>query len=235
MVATLLTNAHPWLYNKHNLQKRRCVFIGNYSYAYLPYRSSLLCRDTILQEGFTTQTLHVHHSDELGIYDGTGICRIVSNGQSYTVQAPAIVWNRAGAFHELTQVQNSNLHYYGIDYHSNLLTNLPKDMVHTRFLQGYDLVVLPLTANQLAELRPLLDATLPKHLPQLEKLTLLLCIFHKLERWSQSCENMIRSNIKPHYVFQLAYQLQDLSKPMGNIEELAQQFFVGKNWRNSFS
>ena len=39
---------------------------------------------------------------------------------------------------------------------------------------------------------------------------------------------MVRSNITPHYVFQLAYQLQDLSKPMGNIEELAQQFFVGQ-------
>lgn len=202
--------------------------MDNYSYTYTPYISNLLCRQAVLAEGFTTQTLHVHHSDELGIYEGPVRCQIVSNGQTYSVQAPAMVWNRAGTFHELTEVRNGNLHYYGIDYNSKLLSKLPKDMVHTRFLQGYDLVVIPLTAEQLEELRPLLHAMMPKTIPQFEKLTLLLCILHKLERWSEDRTDLIRSNTVPHYVFQLAYQLQDLSKPMGNIEDLAQQFFVGK-------
>lgn len=202
--------------------------MDNYSYTYTPYASNLLCRQTVLAEGFTTQTLHVHHSDELGIYEGPVHCQIVSNGQTYSVSAPAVVWNRAGAFHELTEVRNGNLHYYGIDYNSKLLSKLSKDMVHTRFLQGYDLVVIPLTAEQLEELRPLLHAMMPKTMPQFEKLTLLLCILHKLERWSEDRTDLIRSNTVPHYVFQLAYQLQDLSKPMGNIEDLAQQFFVGK-------
>lgn len=202
--------------------------MDHYSYTYLPYASNLLCRQTTLAEGFTTQTLHVHHSDELGIYEGNVRCRVISNGQEYLVQAPAIVWNRAGAFHELTEVRDGNLHYYGIDYNSKLLSKLPRDMAHTRFLQGFDLVVLPLSPEQLEELRPLLHAMMPKTTPQFEKLMLLLCILHKLERWSEDRTDLIRSNAIPHYVFQLAYQLQDLSKPMGNIEDLAQQFFVGK-------
>lgn len=200
----------------------------NYSYTYTPYGSNLLCRDAFLSEGFTNQTLHVHHSDELGVYEGNSICCIVSNGQTYQVQSPAIVWNRAGAFHELTQVNRGTLHYYGIDYNSKLLSKLPKDIVHTHFLQGYDLVVLPLSNGQLEELKPLLQAMLPKGMPQFERLMLLLCLFHKLERWAEDNPELLRSDAAPHYVFQLAFQLQDLSRPMGNIEDLAKQFFVGK-------
>lgn len=200
----------------------------HYSYTYLPYISNLVCRETVLKEGFTTQTLHVHHSDELGIYDSAGNCRIVSNGQEFTVNAPAVVWNRAGAFHELTEVRQDNLHYYGVDYNSNLFSKLPKELVHTRILQGFDLVILPLTKEQLEELKLLLQAMLVKKLPQLEKLMLLLCILHKLERWADDSDDMVRSDAAPHYVFQLAAQLQDLRKPMGNIESLARQFFVGK-------
>ena len=202
--------------------------MDNYNYTYTPYASNLLCRQTTLQEGFTSQTLHVHHSDELGFYENSCSCRVVNNGQEYTVIPPAIIWNRAGAFHELTEVQSGNLHYYGIDYNSRLFSKLPKDLVHTGFLDGYDFLILPLTQDQVAELKPLLQAMLPKHLPQTEKLTLLLCILHKLERWAADCPELIRSNAVPHYVFQLAHQLQDLSRPMGNIEDLAQQFFVGK-------
>lgn len=200
----------------------------NYTYTYTPYASNLLFRDAVLAEGFTTQTLHVHHSDELGIYEGNCICHIVSNGQAYQVQAPAVVWNRAGAFHELTEVKNGNLHYYGIDYNRKLLSKLPKDIIHTRFLQGYDLVVLPLSHKQLQELKLLLQTMLPKGTPQFERLMILLCIFHKLECWAEDNPDLIRSNVAPHYVFQLAFQLQDLSRPMGNIEDLAKQFFVGK-------
>ncbi len=202
--------------------------MDNYNYTYTPYQSNLPCREALLPEGFTSQTLHVHHSDELGIYEGDVNCRVVSNGQEYIVQAPAAVWNRAGAFHELTEVQGGTLHYYGIDYNSKLFDTLPKELVHTSFLQDYDLVILPLTEENLQELKPLLDASIRKKTPIFERLMILLCILHKLERWSQDCSNMIRSKIAPHYVFQLAFQLQDLSRPMGNIEDLAQQFFVGK-------
>lgn len=202
--------------------------MDNYNYTYTPYASNLLCRQTVVQEGFTNQTLHVHHSDELGIYEGSGSCRVVSNGQAYTVQPPAIIWNRAGAFHELTEVRGGNLHYYGIDYHSRLFSKLPKDMVHTGFLDGYDFFVLPLTQEQLQELKTLIGPMLPKYTPQFERLTLLLCMLHKLDRWAKDCPDIIRSNAVPHYVFQLAHQLQDLSRPMDNIEDLAQQFFVGK-------
>lgn len=202
--------------------------MDNYNYTYTPYSANLLCRDAFLSEGFTNQTLHVHHSDELGLYEGNSICSIVNNGQTYQVQSPAIVWNRAGAFHELTQVKSGDLHYYGIDYNSKLLSKLPKDLLHTRFLQGYDLVVLPLSNEQLEELKPLLQTMLPKGTPQFERLMILLCIFHKLECWAEDNPDLIRSNVAPHYVFQLAFQLQDLSRPMGNIEALAQQFFVGK-------
>ena len=202
--------------------------MDNYNYTYTPYCNNLVCRQTVVPEGFVNQTLHVHHSDELGIYESSGFCRVVSNGQEFTVQPPAVIWNRAGAFHELTEVRGGSLQYYGVDYHSRLFSKLPKDLIHTGFLEGCDFFVLPLTQEQLQELKPLLTAMLPKRTPQFEKLTILLCMLHKLERWAHESEQVIRSNAVPHYVFQLAHQLQDLSRPMGNIEDLAQQFFVGK-------
>jgi len=202
--------------------------MDNYNYTYVPIKSNLICRNAVLEEGYTNQTIHVHHNDELGIYESEGSCQVVNNGNVYTVPTPAVVWNRAGSFHQLTQVFSGNLQYYGIDYNSLLFSRLPKELVHTSFLDGFDFFVLPLTMEQLQELRVLVSIMTPKHIPQFEKLMMLLCILHKLERWSQDCDQVIRSNITPHYVFQLASQLQDLSKPMGNIEDLAQQFFVGK-------
>lgn len=202
--------------------------MDNYNYTYVPIQSNLICRLASLEEGYTNQTIHVHHNDELGIYESEGSCQAVSNGNAYTVPTPAVVWNRAGAFHQLTQVFSGDLQYYGIDYNSLLFSKLPKDLVHTSFLDGYDFFVLPLTQAQLEELKALFSIMEPKHTPQFEKLMMLLCMLHKLERWAEDCHQVVRSNITPHYVFQLASQLQDLSKPMGNIEDLAQQFFVGK-------
>lgn len=201
----------------------------NYNYTYTPIKPNLICRHTVLEEGFTTQIIHVHHNDELGFYLNEGSCQVVNNGNTFTVQTPAVIWNRAGSFHQMTRVYSGNLHYYGIDYNSRLLSNLPEELLHTDFLKDCDFLALPLSQEQADETLRLVTLMMPhKQVPQFEKLTLLLCLFHKLSRWCRDNPQLQRASAELHYVFQLAVQLQDLSKPMGNIEALAQQFFVGK-------
>lgn len=199
----------------------------NYNYTYVPINSNLICRDTVVPEGFTNQTIHVHRNDELGFYNSPGSCQVITNGHTFTVKTPAIIWNRAGAFHQLMRVDQGDLHYYGIDYNRLVFSKLPKDLLHADFLADSNFVALELTQEQAQELTQLCTLMLPKNTTQYERLMLLLCILHKVDRWAKD-GNLLRSNATPNYVFQLAFQLQDLSRPMGNIEDLAQQFFVGK-------
>ena len=63
----------------------------NYNYTYTPIKPNLICRHTVLEEGFTTQIIHVHHNDELGFYLNEGSCQVVNNGNTFTVQTPAVI------------------------------------------------------------------------------------------------------------------------------------------------
>lgn len=201
----------------------------NYEYIYLPGGSGFHYTEVTLPQGYTNYTIHAHDRNELLIIDTPGHIRFVSNGSFYTVQTPAVIWIRTGVFHQTTEVHDGDFHCTVIYYREKLFSKLPSQLLHTDFLNGCDMFALPLSQHQVPELTQLAVPMRPKGCTQFQRMTLLMCLFDRLSGYAGRSKNILRSHNTPHYVFQLASQLQDLSRPMPSLEELAHQYFVGQS------
>lgn len=199
-----------------------------YDYTYLPVESNLLCQDVSMPLGYDNNNIHVHHNDELVFINSVGTVTAVSHGQAYALKTPALLWNRTGVFHEITQVLEADFHCWVISYHNQLFAELPRHLRHDHFLDDCDMLYLPLQDSQVRTLTQLMACMRPKGTPQFQRLMYLMSLFDMMSGWVPECCQVIRTSGTPHYVFQLASQLQDLSWEMPSLDELAQQYFVGK-------
>lgn len=200
----------------------------DYKYTYLLMESNLLCQEVTLQEGFVSDNVHVHHNDEFLIVDTESVVEQASSGKFYTIQTPALIWNRTGSFHQITRVLKGDYHCWVISYHKSILTDLPENLVHNDFLQDCDLLSIPLNPQQLEELKRIMVPMRPPGTPQFQRLMYLLSLFDKIGPWAVECPQLLKSSNNPHYVFQLASKIQDLGWEMQSLEDLAQGFFVSK-------
>lgn len=201
----------------------------NYEYAYLPGGKSFYYTEVSLPQGYTKHTIHAHQRDELLIIDTPGRIQFVSNGSFYTVQTPAAVWVRTGVFHQTTEVYEGDFHCAVIYCHEKLFSDLPPHLLHTDFLNGCDMLALPLNRQQVLELTQLVIPMRAKGCPQFQRIMLLLCLFDKLAVLAARSKHVLRASNTPHYVFQLASRMQDLRWQMPSLEELARQYFVGQS------
>ena len=201
----------------------------NYEYAYLPGGSSFHCTEVSLPKGYTNHTIHAHQRNELLIIDTPGRIQFAGNGSFCTVQTPAAVWIPAGVFHQTTEVYDGDFHCAVIYYHEKLFSNIPPELLHTDFLNDCDMLSLLLEPQQVQDLMQLVLPMRAKSCSHFQRITLLLCLFDKLSGFASRSKQVLRSHNTPHYVFQLASRLQDLSQPMPGLEELAHQYFVGQS------
>lgn len=201
----------------------------NYEYAYLPGGSSFYYTEVNYPQGYTNHTIHAHQRDELLVIDTPGHIQFACNGNFYTVQTPAAVWIRTGVFHQTTEVSDGDFHCVVIYYHEKLFSKLPPQLLHTGFLDGCDMLALSLSRQQVLELSQLTLPMRAKGCAQFQRILLLLCLFDKLAVLAERSKHVLRSQNTPHYVFQLAARLQDLSRQMPGLEELAHQYFVGQS------
>lgn len=201
----------------------------NYKYEYSPGGNSFSYTEVAFPQGYTNHTIHAHDRNELMIIDTPGHIRFAGNGSFYTIQTPAAIWFRTGVFHQTIEVYDGDFHCGVIYYHEKLFSSLPPELLHTGFLSGCDMLALPLSQNQLQDLKQVTVPMRPKTCPQFQQMTLLLCLFDQLSHCTSRNKQVLRSHNTPNYVFQLAARLQDLSRPMPNLEELAHQYFVGQS------
>ncbi len=204
----------------------------NLCYSYAPLESDFLCIEKSLPQGYTNRDLHVHHRDELLFINTSGSIRFISNGICHTIQTPAVIWNRTGIFHETIEVCQGDLHCWVIYWHKKLLSDLPSSLLHMDFSDGCDMLAVPLNRQQIQELTQLVTPMQSNTCPAFQQQMLLLCLFYRLSRWAAAGKQVLRSRNISHYVFHLAYQLQDLSCEMRSQEEYARQYFVGKSKLN---
>ena len=201
----------------------------NYEYEYLPGGRSFFYTEVNYPQGRTNRVIHAHDRHELLIIDTPGSIRFVSNDNFYTFQTPAAVWIRAGVFHQTLEVLEGDFHCCVIYYHEKLFSKLPVNLLHTDFLSGCDLLWLPLSPHQVRELNLVTAPMQVKTSPQFQNMALLLCLFDKLSHIAGRCKQVLRAHTSPHYVFQLAARLQDLTRPMPKLEALAHEYFVGQS------
>lgn len=201
----------------------------NYEYVYLPGGRTFLYTEVSLPQGRTSYSIHAHDRNELLIIDTPGSIRFISNGSFYTIQTPAVIWVRTGVFHQTLEICEGDFHCSVIYYHEKLFSTLPPELLHTDFLSDCDLLSLPLSQQQVQDLTQLVIPMQSKSCPQFQQMTLLLCLFDRLSHYVTRSKQVLRAHTAPHYVFQLAAQLQDLSQPMPNLQDLAHQYFVGES------
>lgn len=201
----------------------------NYKYEYSPGGSSFFYTEVSFPKGYTNRTIHAHDRNELMIIDTPGRIQFAGNDSFYTVQTPAAIWFRTGVFHQTMEVYDSDFHCAVFYYHEKLFSELPPQLLHTDFLSGCDMLALPLSQQQVLDLTQLAVSMRAKNCTRFQRITLLLCLFDKLSNYTARSKQVLQSHNTPHYVFQLASQLQDLSRQMPSLEELARQYFVGQS------
>lgn len=201
----------------------------NYEYEYLPGGRSFFYTQVHYSQGRTERVIHAHDRHELLIIDTPGSIRFICNGSINTLQTPAAIWVRAGVFHQTLAVLAGDFHCSVVYYHENIFSQLPRHLLHTDFLSGCDMLVLPLSPHQVQELSLITAPMQIKSSPQFQNMTLLLCMLDKLSLLASRNSPVLTAHTSPHYVFQLAARLQDLAWPMPNLEALAHEYFVGQS------
>lgn len=199
-----------------------------YQFAYVPKRQSIVCGTHMRQIGITTNKIHMHNAEELLLITSCGHVRLVSNGHTVTVSTPALIVNRAGAFHETVEVLEVPMQCYVCSFHSGIFTGLSRQWCGAdAVLEDSGLVVLPLSKQQCQELAVLFQ--LLQQQPESQKRFLLLCIFDQLEHWLNDGLIPIRIRSQQTYIFEVAGLLQNMEKGRElTLDRLAERFHVSQ-------
>ena len=168
--------------------------------------------------------VHMHTVEELLLLTHPGSCRVVSNGEVLRVPTPAFLWNRAGSFHFVDEVDGIATGYV-IAFHPDIFSDLHKKLLHTEFMGDSSLFALPLDESNLNRLDLLFQATVGS--PLFQRQLLLPCIFQQVTRALEKGLAPIRSGNTRGYIFQVIDLLRSPGPEKLTIAALAARFHVG--------
>jgi len=196
----------------------------SYKFSYLPKRKTVSCRPVTRCVGPTTDKIHMHDSAELTLITTRASGLVVSNGNYFPIQTPALIWNREGAFHELLEVYEQDVQCYACFYKTRLFSEVPKQLCQAALFEGNDLLVLQLTEHQLGTLAPLFE--LLRTAPLSQQRFLLLCVFDQMQQLIDRGLEPIRSGTTLTYIFEVAALLQNPDGDKLTLDALAARFHV---------
>lgn len=195
-----------------------------YKFAYVPKQKTASCRQVFRRVGPTTDKIHMHDSAEFTLITTKASCMLVSNGNQFRIQTPALIWNRAGAFHELWEVYEQDVEGYVCFHKAHLFSEIPKKLQQEQLFTGNDMLALQLTESQLAAFVPLFE--LLRTVPVSQKRLLLLCVFDQMQQLIDSGLEPVRSGTTLTYIFEVAALLQNPDSDKLTLEALANRFHV---------
>ena len=200
------------------------VCIQDYKFAYIPKQKPLTCRPVFRSIGPTTDKIHMHNSGELTLITTKASALVVSNGNTFRIQTPALVWSREGSFHELLEVCQQDISCIVCFYKPQLLAGIPAELRYQQLFANADLLVFQLNEHQLDSLLPWFH--LLQTVPLSQGRFLLLCLFDQLQQLVASGLNPIRSGTTLTYIFEVAALLQNPDQEKLTLEALANRFHV---------
>lgn len=168
--------------------------------------------------------IHVHTVEELLLITGEGNCTIANNGMTVRISAPAIIWNRIGSFHAVTELDEGLLVQVAV-FPPQILAQTPPHLLRTDFMNDRSFFAMVLTEPQ-AERILLLFQTLFTG-PQFQRQLLFPCIFHQISLYLASGVTPIVNTQTDHYIFDVVKFLQETENENVTIPELAERFNVG--------
>ena len=182
------------------------------------------CMRLRLDDPYWDHEVHMHTVEELLLLTHPGTCRVVSNGESYRITTPAFLWNRAGSFHLVDEVDGIATGYV-IAFHPDIFSDLHKKLLHTEFMGDCGLFALPLDESNAGRLDLLFNATVGS--PFFQRQLLLPCIFQQVTRALERGLEPIRSGNTRGYISQVIDLLRSPGPEKLTIEALAARFHVG--------
>lgn len=198
-----------------------------YQFANIPVWEQLVCKVYQRKIGLNTNMIHMHNVQELIFITSRGRVRTVSNGVDFMVDTPAVIMNRQGAFHAIAEVHDQPLEAFVCFFHTSFFQLMPKENYSQCLFGDEDLLILPLSESQCAELAPTVQWLAER--PLGEKRYLLLCVFEQLKALLSIGAEPVRATCPMTYVFEVARLLQQMqSKENLSLAGLASRFHVGQ-------
>ena len=182
------------------------------------------CSGIDAEDHYWDSEVHMHTVEELLLLTHTGSCRVISNGNSYQVPTPAFIWNKAGSFHLVEEVDGIATGNQ-IIFHPGIFSDLHKQLLRTDFMEDSGMLALPLDAPNLKRLRLLFESM--RGSPFFQRQLLLPCIFHQVTHALNAGLKPIRSGNTQGYIFEVIRLLRAPGPEKLTIEDLASQFHVG--------
>ena len=193
-----------------------------HKFFYKPKSQSISYMEVSRPEGHQVVAYHMHDHEEIVLVDTEGMCRLVNNGNIVVFQTPVILLNRAGTYHETEAVLKGDYHSRVVFFHPQNLHDLPDEMQYSRLFTN-DMLILPLTREQVAEFAPLLD--LLEERPMDQKRLLLLCILSQMEKLLEQGVQPVTTDAHHTYIFDVIEAIQ-LAREQYTVAQLSEKFHV---------
>ena len=198
---------------------------GSNQYAKFPSFISILSPH---RYAWDTQ-VQVHTCEELILFSRPGSCTVVNNGNTITVETPAFIWNRAGSYHYFPQISDPEDSFVAT-FSPQILSEMPKGMLKTEFLENSTLFILPLSEKHTTRLTRLFHSLWGS--PYFQRQLLFPCIFHQVSQALAAGLEPIRFGNINDYIFQVIKLLQEVGPERLTTDSLAARFHVGKTKLN---
>lgn len=194
-------------------------------FRYSPKKKSVSILNVCRAEGHRVRSYHMHDHQEIVLVYSHCTYRVANNGNFLEVRGPVILVNRAGTFHEADTVLQGEYRSHVAYIHPQNLQELPESMQYRRLFEN-DLLILPLTDDQLERLVVLFEMTRGRPVDQ--QRLLLLCILSEMEQLIRQGVEPVITNAHRTYIFDVIERIQDASRSY-TATELAEMFHVSKS------
>lgn len=190
---------------------------------YRPRGDTIVVLDVSRNAGHRSNSIHMHDHHEIVLVTSPTSCELTSNGNTLCIKTPAIWINRAGSFHEVTQVQEGTYHSQVIFFHPALFEGLPEEMCYQNVLFKHDFSGIHLNKKQLQRIIPLFQLLHDGSASQ-QRLLLLSILCQMAEFIEQDCP-LMTMNLPQSYIFDVILHLQT-NKDKITIPQLSDHFHV---------
>ena len=177
-----------------------------------PISYQMICRDS----RFIPRYIHVHNRQELCFVSSKTAFRAFSGGNRWDVQGPALVFHRAGCYHEILSVGD------GETYESHVVHFSTEDLpIPTVSLPQNDCTILPLSENEASIFGQYFNLIKHESLARQQ-----LAVLMVLDRMLENGRHCIGGNSIDSYVFEILKAIAAQPEETPTIEQLASQFHV---------
>lgn len=193
------------------------------NFSYRPRTEPIYFMDVNRSIGQPPSSIHMHDHHEIVLVTTDTSCKVINNGNTVTIRTPAIWINRAGTFHEVTQITDGSYVSQVLFFHPEVLAGAPPDMRYEKQLFQHDFLGLHLNPEQVQSFLPLFDLLKERTAPQ--KRLLLLTILCQMAQYVEEGIPSVSTDVSRSYIFDVIQQIR-YAEERHTINSLAHKFHV---------